>query len=89
MNCANWVWLKMDSLDGVGVGLVVGSVGLVVGVGAVALVVGAVALVVGAVAPVVGAVAPVVGAVPFCWAHSLKTGSAWIVLDWIGLCWMA
>jgi hypothetical protein len=64
----------MDSLDGVGVG--------------VAPVVGAVAPVVGAVAPVVGAVAPVVGAVPFCWAHSLKTGSAWIVLDWIGLDWI-
>ena len=42
----------------------------------------------GSVAPVVGAVAPVVGAVPFCWAHSLKTGSAWIVLDWIGLDWI-
>ena len=36
------------------------------------------------VGPVVGAVAPVVGAVPFCWAHSLKMGSAWI---WIGLDW--
>jgi hypothetical protein len=62
----------MDSLDGVGV----------------APVVGAVAPVVGAVAPVVGAVAPVVGAVPFCWAHSLKTGSAWIVLDCVGLDWI-
>ena len=47
-----------------------------------------VAPVVGAVAPVVGAVAPVVGAVPFCWAHSLKTGSAWIVLDCVGLDWI-
>ena len=42
----------------------------------------------GSVAPVVGAVAPVVGAVPFCWAHSLKTGSAWIVLDCVGLDWI-
>lgn len=64
----------MDSLDGV---RVVGSVALVVGPGSVAL--GAVA-----VAPVVGAVA--LGAVLFCWAHSLKTGSAWIGLGCIGLC---
>lgn len=55
MNC---VWLKMDSLDGVGL---VGFAPDVVGLFDVAL-----------------------GAVPFCWAHSLKTGSAWIALDWIG-----
>ena len=63
MNC---VWLKMDSLDGVGV--VLFDVAPVVGL---------------------GAVAPVVGAVPFCWAHSLKTGSAWIGfgLYWIVLYW--
>lgn len=72
----------MDSLDGVGLvgghDLIV-DVAPVVGPGSVAPVVD--------VAPVVGAVAPVVGAVPFCWAHSLKTGSAWIGLGWIGLCW--
>jgi hypothetical protein len=67
----------MDSLDGVGL---VGGHDLIVDV---APVVGS-----GSVAPVVGAVAPVVGAVPFCWAHSLKTGSAWIVLDWIALYWI-
>ena len=83
MNCVNCVWLKMDSLDGVGGAPVVGAV---VGPGSVAPVVGpgSVALVEVA----LGAVAPVVGAVPFCWAHSLKTGSAWIGLDWIGLGWM-
>jgi hypothetical protein len=46
--------------------------------------------VVGAVAPGVGpGVGPVVGAVPFCWAHSLKTGWAWIGigLDWVVLDW--
>ena len=47
-----------------------------------------VALVDVALGGVVGAVAPVVGAVPFCWAHSLKTGSAWIVLDCVGLDWI-
>ena len=63
----------MDSLDGVGL---VDGHDLIVGVG---LVLVDVAL---------DGLGLFDGAVPFCWAHLLKTGSAWIGLGWIGLDWI-